>query len=695
MANIVAMRYVPAGLAMCLLLSVAGCTSDAPTETGVAQDIASIPPGADALDTSPDTGPVVDPPPPPPPPQCVANDECFTENPCLAALCVEGVCVEEIRDGVCDDGDPCTLDDACQLGECVGQALDCGDGNICTKDVCLGGECKWFPEDSVPCSVTVAVTNPARAATLDGNSQVVLEGVYESPAGVVESLSINGEDVSPWPDGTFQHVFNASVGINIIEVELEDEFGRQARRVQSFAWSPELLPPGDMGLVQPVPGASGVFISPESFDDDDLSDMDDLATVVWLLLDTFDINAAIPHPLTAEIEEPGFLWCSWEVDLDEVTFVTGPVELEPVYSGLKLTLELQDLRSDVSATADAFLCPDAIGEVSADTALVEAMMFVGVTASGSLIVETGEVTVDISGAEVTIEEGAASLFNWLINWFEDDLAWLVAEQMKEWVQADLAPVVNGVLSGVTQYDVVFDVPSPVSGETVPVKLGVAPTDAYFSPEGAEFASDMGLGTDKGTSHPVVGQVLRSGCGTGVTPSLELPHDAPIEAYAHEDLVNQLLFNVWWSGQTKFTLTDEWLGPYLTDYGVDNVVLELDPLLAPVATTCTSHGGPEIQVGDVHVNASFNKDGVPGTLEMFASARARVTFGVEESPDGTSNVALAMQSIEELSMDEVTIGGLDEVNSALIEMLVTEALLDIFVETYMSQVAGSFPVPSVD
>ena len=136
-------------------------------------------------------------------------------------------------------------------------------------------------------------------------------------------------------------------GINIIEVELEDEFGRQAHRAQAFAWSPELLPPGDTGLVQAVPGASGVYVSPESFDDDDLSDLDDLATVAWLLLDTFDINASIPHPLTADVEQPGFLWCSWEVDLDEVTYVTGPVELDPVTGGLKLSIELQDLKSDV------------------------------------------------------------------------------------------------------------------------------------------------------------------------------------------------------------------------------------------------------------------------------------------------------------------------------------------------------------
>jgi hypothetical protein len=43
---------------------------------------------------------------------------------------------DPISGDTCDDGDPCTLEDACVSRECVGTALDCNDGNPCTDDSC-------------------------------------------------------------------------------------------------------------------------------------------------------------------------------------------------------------------------------------------------------------------------------------------------------------------------------------------------------------------------------------------------------------------------------------------------------------------------------------------------------------------------------------------------------------------------------
>ncbi|MGB0591477.1 MAG: hypothetical protein ACPGU1_17525 [Myxococcota bacterium] len=46
------------------------------------------------------------------------------------------------EDTLCDDGDPCTLDDACREGVCTGAALDCSDKDPCTEDeACVEGTC--------------------------------------------------------------------------------------------------------------------------------------------------------------------------------------------------------------------------------------------------------------------------------------------------------------------------------------------------------------------------------------------------------------------------------------------------------------------------------------------------------------------------------------------------------------------------
>ncbi|MCB9524442.1 MAG: hypothetical protein H6702_13875, partial [Myxococcales bacterium] len=95
------------------------------------------------------------------PPDCdpaCADDD----NPCTRAVCVDGQCQAEPAAGPCDDGDACTLDDACVAGACVGGEaracpdapcmvaacepatgcslvpLDCGDGDLCTTDLCDG-----------------------------------------------------------------------------------------------------------------------------------------------------------------------------------------------------------------------------------------------------------------------------------------------------------------------------------------------------------------------------------------------------------------------------------------------------------------------------------------------------------------------------------------------------------------------------
>jgi hypothetical protein len=47
-------------------------------------------------------------------------------------------------DAACDDGNPCTLDDACSLGACAaGAPKTCDDGNACTTDQCdaQSGDC--------------------------------------------------------------------------------------------------------------------------------------------------------------------------------------------------------------------------------------------------------------------------------------------------------------------------------------------------------------------------------------------------------------------------------------------------------------------------------------------------------------------------------------------------------------------------
>ena len=47
----------------------------------------------------------------------------------------------------CDDSDPCTYNDQCKNGECIGMPVPCNDGVECTKDFCKDGQCLFEIEE--------------------------------------------------------------------------------------------------------------------------------------------------------------------------------------------------------------------------------------------------------------------------------------------------------------------------------------------------------------------------------------------------------------------------------------------------------------------------------------------------------------------------------------------------------------------
>lgn len=95
-------------------------------------------------------------------------------NACTHAVCkpATGACLlQDVVGGLCEDGDPCTVEDVCAGGGCQGQVADCDDGNPCTLDICSGddGACVAVAVDGActdgnPCT-SVDLCN---AGTCDG-----------------------------------------------------------------------------------------------------------------------------------------------------------------------------------------------------------------------------------------------------------------------------------------------------------------------------------------------------------------------------------------------------------------------------------------------------------------------------------------------------------------------------------------------
>ena len=88
---------------------------------------------------------------------------CDDDNACTIDFCdpVTQGCTYEIQPGAkeCDDEDPCTTEDACTDGLCVGSgALDCNDDNPCTDDVCEEGVGCVYTNNTGDCDDTDSCT---------------------------------------------------------------------------------------------------------------------------------------------------------------------------------------------------------------------------------------------------------------------------------------------------------------------------------------------------------------------------------------------------------------------------------------------------------------------------------------------------------------------------------------------------------
>ncbi|MBM4346043.1 MAG: hypothetical protein FJ100_21930, partial [Deltaproteobacteria bacterium] len=126
--------------------------------------------------------------------------DCTDKSPCTSDSCdKQKGCQYTANAAPCEDGDACTVDDACSLGKCAGKAivcddanpctvdscdtkagcantaaaLPCDDGNACTQaDACAGANCSGAPkvcDDGLPCTGDVCDPTSGCATKLSEN----------------------------------------------------------------------------------------------------------------------------------------------------------------------------------------------------------------------------------------------------------------------------------------------------------------------------------------------------------------------------------------------------------------------------------------------------------------------------------------------------------------------------------------------
>ena len=629
-----------------------------------------------------------------PPEGCEEAAECDDKNPCTKDLCTDGECAYELFPSDCDDGDACTTDDACVNGDCVGTPLDCADGDDCTKDTCKDGACVNDFLDTPACSIHVTIHYPPRGATLWDDKVLNVTGTVTSQGQPITEATLNGHPIDVDESGDFQAVTEAGVGLNLVTVNVKDAEGRTGRGLRAYLFGEGIQPPGDPDDVEAFEDGSLIWLDQAVLDDDDTADLDDVATLAWTVLSNYDLNQFIPHPLFAEGEGPDFAWCEWDVDIDNVLYTVGPLDLDAVQGGLALSATLTDLSAEFSAVAD--WCPDAIGVIYADLVSIDAEISIALGGNGAFDLDLVSVDVTIDGISVDITEGTGAYFDWLVNWFDGTISTLIEENLETYLPESVIPMLDALLTEFTSYDLEIPIPA-IPGATVgtPLQLSVWPSAVDFVEGGVFVDLDIGVAAKKLVGHLSPGSILRDDCEGKDPGSFTLPAQDIVEAALMEDLVNQLLFALWWGGHMNVTLTNEVLGPVVEQFGITALVLQVDPYLPPVITTCAAENGIEVQIGGLNLWASLDMGGGTGELELFGHIRVEAEPVLTVGPDGLNHVGIKVISVEELAAEVISSEGVVDGMDGLVEELLKVAIVDFLIDDYLSEVLSAYPIPAVD
>lgn len=630
---------------------------------------------------------------PPPPTDCQWDGDCDDQNECTTGSCIAGRCVYHAQNGkACDDGDPCTSADQCQTGQCQGAPKNCDDYNGCTEDKCKQGECEYKPLEDPVCKLKIEVTHPPRGTVMWPGETVKVGGKVISPAGKVEKLTINDFPVAVNDGGGFEYTMLAQIGINLVELRAQDIFGRSEKTVRSFMHTKDVIPAADGANAKLIPNSSRLFLRSDVWDDDDTSDFDDLATVAFEVVNHMDVEKFIPSPLFAEGSAPTVGWCTWTVNVSQVDYELKEVDIKPAPGALVLSGSFANLSAHVDAVAS--WCPDAVGWVYADEINFFGKLPVWVD-DGHLYIDADTIDVQIVGVSVDLESGAASLFDWLINWFTDDLAEIVATKLETAIPNELIPQLLALLDTVLEQDMVFHIPPiPGTGEELTVYLETKPVTVDLNNNGSAFGLSVGVGTPKKTGFLSPGSFKRGDCGGKETGTFTMPKSLPIEAAVHEDLINQVLFALWWGGHMNVTVDETLLGDVAGSFGMKNLEVEVEPYLPPIYTTCTEDGAPQMQLGDLYLNATFTMNGQPAQLEIFAAMKVETDINIEPAYP-TNKLGINVGDVVAMGIDVVTAQGALQGGEGLMEELLTSIVVDVLIKTYLSEVVASYPIPAIE
>lgn len=224
-------------------------------------------------------------------------------------------------------------------------------GHLAAPYESITGELTLVCDETGP---TIVVTTPERGATLNGEPVVPVSGTVIDPYSDEVELKINDVSVPVNPDGTFNHVVNGELGMNMLVFKASDGWGNDSKKVQSFYYSTGWINYEETQVADVLLERALIIFLGQNFMDDGVHDpaqLDDVATLVEVLVDGLDLNqiigsnAIVDVPINDvvnyDLQAAGFTFningdLNIKVFIEEVTFAKPGVSIQSRDGGIDL-----------------------------------------------------------------------------------------------------------------------------------------------------------------------------------------------------------------------------------------------------------------------------------------------------------------------------------------------------------------------
>ncbi len=317
---------------------------------------------------------------------------------------------------------------------------------------------------------------------------------------------------------------------------------------------------------------------------------------------------------------------------------------------------------------------------------------------GNLVFSTEFLGFPIELANVNLGDiDLTSLFAGIDAIFEG-LSGLILDNVEQLAAEVLNPIV-GVVGGNAlkmafeslEIENTITVPKLVEGQpdtAIEVETRLFSID--FSEAGARIGMRGRAITDKVVERTPHGSILRDGCLATDDKEYSLPKTGLLEFGLALDLMNEVLYSMWWGGGLHMTVDAKQIDD-LAPLNMSKANLVLEPLLPPILTDCNSKGTLKMQLGDTHVVADVRIGDTDVSFEAWLSAE--IDVGVVNT--GADTVGIVVNGVSQFELELFNVSGGYEGNEGAVEALLEEVLIQKLLGSLVDSALASFPIPKFD